>query len=71
MADRREERVSDPIEESPERDGTRRKAQVKMGCLAGYTAPAMLVLLGATKARAGGYGSGYTYTKRRRRRRYY
>ena len=39
-------------------DESRREALVKMGRFAGYTAPAMLVLLGATKARAHARGSG-------------
>jgi hypothetical protein len=42
---------------SPELDETRREALAKMGRLAGYTAPAMLVLLGASKARAQVNGS--------------
>jgi hypothetical protein len=36
---------------------SRREALAKMGRFAGYTAPAMLVLLGATKVRAHGRGS--------------
>jgi hypothetical protein len=47
----------DKVEERPELDDTRREALAKMGRLAGYTAPAMLALLGATKARAQVNGS--------------
>jgi len=54
MADRKDH---DKVEERPELDETRREALAKMGRLAGYTAPAMLVLLGATKARAQVNGS--------------
>jgi len=49
MADRQDH---DTVEERPELDETRREALAKMGRLAGYTAPVMLGLLGATKARA-------------------
>ena len=44
-------------EDRPELDATRRAALAKMGRFAGYTAPAMLGLLGATKARAQNGGS--------------
>jgi hypothetical protein len=54
MADRKDH---DKVEERPELDETRREALAKMGRLAGYTAPAMLALLGATKARAQVNGS--------------
>jgi len=49
MADRQDH---DTVEERPGLDETRREALAKMGRLAGYTAPVMLGLLGATKARA-------------------
>jgi hypothetical protein len=49
MVDRRDD---DTREDHPELEETRREALVKMGRLAGYTAPVMLGLLGATKARA-------------------
>ena len=49
MADRR---VDETSRHRPELDETRREALAKMGRLAGYTAPVMLGLLGATKARA-------------------
>lgn len=42
----------DRNQEQAQGDETRRAALVKMGRFAGYTAPAMLGLLGATKARA-------------------
>ena len=54
MADRRDD---DAHEDRPELDETRREALAKMGRLAGYTAPVMLGLLGATKARAQVHGS--------------
>ena len=50
--------MSDSKHDQPETDqsaaidGARREALAKMGRLAGYTAPAMLALLGAKKARA-------------------
>ena len=47
------ERENDKTTEEPRQDEeTRREALAKMGRLAGYTAPAMMVLLGVTKARA-------------------
>jgi hypothetical protein len=48
---------------------SRRAALARMGRFAGYTAPAMLVLLGATKARARAMGSGGVHGPVRRRRR--
>lgn len=54
MADRRDD---DAHEDRPELEETRREALAKMGRLAGYTAPVMLGLLGATKARAAAKGS--------------
>ena len=54
MADRK---GKEELEERPEFDETRRAALAKMGRLAGYTAPVMLGLLGATKARAVPAGS--------------
>jgi hypothetical protein len=54
MADRRDD---DTREDRPELEETRREALAKMGRLAGYTAPVMLGLLGATKARAATNGS--------------
>jgi hypothetical protein len=54
MADRK---GNEKPEERPELDETRRAALAKMGRLAGYTAPVMLGLLGATKARAVSTGS--------------
>jgi hypothetical protein len=53
MADRK----NGTTEERPETDEIRREALAKMGRFAGYTAPVMLGLLGATKARAGPVGS--------------
>ena len=50
MVDRKDSKT---LEERPELDETRREALAKMGRFAGYTAPAMLALLGATQARAG------------------
>jgi hypothetical protein len=44
-------------EQRPEPDESRREALAKMGRFAGYTAPVMLGLLGATKARAEAGGS--------------
>ena len=49
MAERRDDET---LADRPELDETRREALAKMGRLAGYTAPVMLGLLGATKARA-------------------
>jgi hypothetical protein len=43
--------------ERPKTDEARREALAKMGRFAGYTAPMMLGLLGATKARAEAGGS--------------
>jgi len=54
MAERRDDETR---EDRPELDETRREALAKMGRLAGYTAPVMLGLLGATKARANTKGS--------------
>jgi len=54
MAKRNED---DKVADRPELDETRREALAKMGRLAGYTAPVMLGLLGATKARATTKGS--------------
>ena len=54
MAERNED---DKVADRPELDETRREALAKMGRLAGYTAPVMLGLLGATKARATTKGS--------------
>jgi hypothetical protein len=51
MADRRD-RKDETTEDRPELDEARREARAKMGRFAGYTAPVMLGLLGATKARA-------------------
>jgi hypothetical protein len=45
-------------EDRLELDEARREALAKMGRFAGYTAPVMLALLGATKARASNGGSG-------------
>ena len=52
-----ERRDDETIADRPELDETRREALAKMGRLAGYTAPVMLGLLGATKARAQAKGS--------------
>ena len=59
MADRKDDdRKDDEVsEDGPELDETRRAALGKMGRFAGYTAPVMLGLLGATKARAQTGGS--------------
>ncbi len=56
MADRRDTK-DDPADDRPELDEARREALAKMGRFAGYTAPVMLGLLGATKARAQNGGS--------------
>ena len=50
MAD--DKRKDEAAEERPEPEQARRKALAKMGRFAAYTAPVMLGLLGATKARA-------------------
>ena len=52
-----ERRDDETIADRPELEETRREALAKMGRLAGYTAPVMLGLLGATKARASVKGS--------------
>jgi hypothetical protein len=54
MADRKDDETP---EDRPELDETRRETLAKMGRFAGYTAPVMLGLLGATKARATAKGS--------------
>jgi hypothetical protein len=56
MADSKD-RLDEEIEDRPELEETRRAALGKMGRFAGYTAPVMLGLLGATKARASAVGS--------------
>ena len=53
---------TETTEERPELEETRREALAKMGRFAGYTAPVMLGLLGATKARAQANGSPKTPT---------
>jgi hypothetical protein len=53
-----DKRKAEATEEQPELDAVRRAALAKMGRFAGYTAPVMLALLGATKARAQPEGSG-------------
>jgi hypothetical protein len=56
MADRKDEKnVATDDRAKPDED--RRAALAKMGRFAGYTAPVMLGLLGATKARAQNGGS--------------
>ncbi len=57
MTDHRD-RKNETSENRPELDEPRREALAKMGRFAGYTAPVMLALLGATKARASNGGSG-------------
>jgi hypothetical protein len=57
--------------QEPEVVESRRAALARMGRFAGYTAPAMLVLLGATKARAHAMGSGAVHGPVRRRRRHH
>lgn len=52
-----EDRKKETIEAQPEPDEARRAALARMGRFAGYTAPVMLGLLGATKARAQADGS--------------
>jgi hypothetical protein len=52
-----DKRRDEATEERPELDEARREALAKMGRFAGYTAPVMLGLLGATKARAQTNGS--------------
>jgi hypothetical protein len=56
MADPKNKK-SETTEGRPEPDEARRAALAKMGRFAGYTAPVMLGLLGATKARAQNGGS--------------
>ena len=56
MADSKE-RKNTTTEDRPDVEETRREALAKMGRFAGYTAPVMLGLLGATKARAQNGGS--------------
>lgn len=56
MADERTKQ-DEPTQAQAELEETRREALAKMGRFAGYTAPAMMVLLGATKARAQVNGS--------------
>lgn len=51
MTDRKD-RKNETTEDRDEPDEARRVALAKMGRFAGYTAPVMLGLLGATKARA-------------------
>jgi hypothetical protein len=53
----RGDRKNETTEDRPELDEARREALAKMGRFAGYTAPVMLALLGATKARASTNGS--------------
>jgi hypothetical protein len=55
MADRKGGK--DEAAERPELDEARRETLAKMGRFASYTAPVMLGLLGATKARAQNGGS--------------
>jgi hypothetical protein len=50
MAD--DKRKDEAMEERPAPEQARRKALARMGRFAAYTAPVMLGLLGATKARA-------------------
>jgi hypothetical protein len=59
MTDRRH-RKNETTEDRPQLDEARREALAKMGRFAGYTAPVMLGLLGATKARAQNGGSPRT-----------
>ena len=47
-----DKRKDDAAEKRPEPEEARRKALARMGRFAAYTAPVMLGLLGATKARA-------------------
>jgi hypothetical protein len=63
MADRKDDAT---LDDRPELEETRRDALAKMGRLAGYTAPVMLGLLGATKARAvtGGSPNGKSESPR-------
>jgi hypothetical protein len=56
MADNKD-RLNETVEDRPELEETRRATLGKMGRFAGYTAPVMLGLLGATKARAVTVGS--------------
>jgi hypothetical protein len=51
MADR-DPAKTETVEERPELDQARREALARMGRFAGYTAPVMLGLLGASKATA-------------------
>ncbi len=59
MAELKDEK-DETVEERPEPDQARRAALAKMGRFAGYTAPVMLGLLGATKAAADGSAAGAT-----------
>jgi hypothetical protein len=51
-----DKRETETKEERPELEQARREALAKMGRFAAYTAPVMLGLLGATKARANPVG---------------
>ena len=51
-----DKRKTETTEERPQPEQARREALAKMGRFAAYTAPAMLGLLGATKARAAPIG---------------
>jgi hypothetical protein len=51
MADSKHKKI-ETTDEHPELEQARREALAKMGRFAAYTAPVMLGLLGATKARA-------------------
>ena len=55
-----EKAKTETTEERPQPEQARREALTKMGRFAVYTAPAMLGLLGATKARATPIGSNLT-----------
>jgi hypothetical protein len=56
MAENKDEK-DETLEDQPKPDEARREALARMGRFAGYTAPVMLGLLGATKARAQNHGS--------------
>jgi hypothetical protein len=53
-----DERKTETTEERAQPEQARREALAKMGRFAAYTAPVMLGLLGATKARAEPNGPG-------------
>ena len=55
-----DKRKTETTEERPQPEQARREALAKMGRFAAYTAPAMLGLLGVTRARAQSNGPDLT-----------